>query len=79
MLFMTHFGLPLTASYVNTGFVLAVDCSLGRACSSTLVQPCDGVTFHSEGLVRRRFYLNCSTDNYVSLVVRDGIFLGAMQ
>jgi hypothetical protein len=79
MLFMTHFGVPSTASYVSTGFVLAVDCSLGRACSSTLVQPCDGVTIHSEGSVRPRFALNCSAGNYVSLVVRDGIFLGSMQ
>ena len=64
---------------VNTGLILTVVYRLGCACSSTLVEPCDGVIIHSEGLGRPGFDLNFSTENNVSLVVREGVVLGSMQ
>jgi len=64
---MTYFGLLSAASYVNTGFVLTVGCRLGCACSFALMQPRDGITIHSESLVRPGFDLNCSTEDTLSL------------
>jgi hypothetical protein len=64
---MTYFGLLSAACYVNIGSVLTAVCRLGCACSSTLVQTCDGVTVHSEGQVRPGLDLECSTENNVSL------------
>jgi len=73
---MTYFGLLSAVSYVNTGFALTVGCRLGCACSFTLAQPYDGVTIHLEVLVRPGVDLKCSTENYVSLVVIDGVDWG---